>query len=75
MDKHALTTYLAALDDTEFAELVAEARGAGHRQDIKSLIERELQKPASLDDAARKAEAAGDWERSIAIKTRKMYDH
>lgn len=65
MDRHALTTYLAALDDTEFAELVADARGAGHRQE---------QQP-NLDDETRKAEAAGDWRRSIALKTRKMYDH
>ena len=44
MDRAAVVAYLAALTDEELAEIIAEARGAN--LDIKSLIERELARPA-----------------------------
>ena len=63
----------AALDDAEFAELIAEARGAGNRQDVKALIERELAKsPNDSGDAVRRAQAAGDWKTSMALKAQQL---
>jgi hypothetical protein len=57
MDRDAITRYLAALDDEQFAELASEAR-------------------ADPDPAkqVRAAEAAGDWNRSFALKAAQLRD-
>ena len=41
MDRHELIRILASMSDAEFAEVIAEARGAGP-VDVKELIEREI---------------------------------
>jgi len=41
MDRAAVVEYLAQLSDTEFADIVVEARGVGDL-DAKALIEREF---------------------------------
>ncbi|KUI42316.1 hypothetical protein AU197_14475 [Mycobacterium sp. IS-1590] len=51
MDRRELTRILASLTDSEFGELVTEAR-TGLTVDVKSLIERELAKdPNALNNS------------------------
>lgn len=56
MDRNEIVSYLGALDDTEWAALVADARGVDNTTDAK----------------LRAAERSSDWQTSMALKAARL---